>query len=980
MLCSWHIVLMAQPSASVSGSVHNSSGSVVVDTSVILSAPANGIERRAQTDARGRFTFPALPIGDYELALDTSAFAPLRRSFRLGVGDAIDFEFTLVPSTLVSSIEVSTGENNLRTTSRGFNLGATLLSRLPINGRDYARFTLLSPGAVPRSNQVADLTFDGLRTGQNQFAIDGVDAGRVDQPVVANGSERGARLLTGSLESIAEFRVQSGNYEAQFGRAAGAWVNIATKSGSNDLHAGLFEFLRNDLFDARNFFNRKPDPQAAFRFHNFGANLSGPLLRDHLFFWTGYEGSRQRIGAVGTGTVPSERLRQEIAAASSALAPVLDMIPRGTAPTANALIDGYITTRTLAIREDTASVKLDFRPNAADFAFVRINRNDSRVLGPLFTVNSGSLGLRDSQDVPVTTTNVALGYQRIVSVRVLLDLLAGMQRVETGTNADAPGLPLFLVTGLTIQPGSRGSGAGRNTSYQAGGSFTLAAGAHTFKAGSTHWRIRLQRASTATSVLVYSSLPDFTANRVSSAILTGADPGSALHSRRSEGFVQDTWRLRRLTLDLGFRHDYTSSPSDPAAKARPYDIRAGALAAPGAPFFHAPTASIAPRLGLAWQPFPAVTIRSCYGLFYQAYPLGSAMSLLTNTLPGSTTLVRQEFPALAYPVDPLTPGGQRPIPSVWGIEPNRRDTYVQQWNFSTLLGGDRTHGHSVQIAYVGNRGVHIARPANLNLLNPATGRRPNPAFANITIESSSGNSTYHALQTSWSRRAASGLQGTFAYSWSHLIDDVPDAVLFPATPQNLADLRAERGSGSSDIRHGASFSIAYPLPFAARAPRGLLSTLAGGWELLGIGMMRSGVATTITIGTNTFGDGNFVNQRPDAVPGTSPYTANKSVDGWYSSNSFRMPVRGRFGNLGRGTVAGPALVQLDASLAKTFPIRELFAIQLRVEAFNAVNHPLFAQPTSVFGDPSFGRIFSTIGRTLGMGTARQFQIALKLKF
>ena len=180
---------------------------------------------------------------------------------------------------------------------------------LPINGRDYARFSLLAPGAVARTNLIADLSFNGLQTVDNQFAIDGVDASRVDQAYVANGLERGARLLTGSLESIDEFRVQTSNYQAQYGRAAGSYVNIATKSGNNQFHGSLFEYFRNDALDARNFFNMKPAPAAELRFNDFGSSFGGPIQKDKTFFFVNYEGSRQRIGITGTGTTPSDLLQ-----------------------------------------------------------------------------------------------------------------------------------------------------------------------------------------------------------------------------------------------------------------------------------------------------------------------------------------------------------------------------------------------------------------------------------------------------------------------------------------------------------------------------------------------------------------------------------------------------------------------------------------------------------------------------------------------
>jgi hypothetical protein len=340
---------------------------------------------------------------------------------------------------------------------------------------------LLMPGAIARSNFIADLAFNGLHTVHNQFAIDGIDATRVDQPYMSNGYERGARLLTGSLDTIQEFRVQSSGYPAEYGRSAGTSINIVSKSGTNNIHGTLFEFFRNSALDARNFFapaNVKPP----FRFNDFGGNIGGPIIKNKTFYFVNYEGSRQRIGISGAGTVPSESLRTQIIATSPALAPIVNLYPIGTSRTADPRVDNLVTAKVSQIREDTGSVKLDQRFSSKDNVFVRVNVNDSHTFGPLFGVTASALGVLDFQNVPIRTSNVAIHEQHLFSPSLIGELLAGAQRWGSHIISNEP-FPQTAVTGFTAVPGDRGRSIQNATSYQLGGNMSWVKGAHTAKWG-----------------------------------------------------------------------------------------------------------------------------------------------------------------------------------------------------------------------------------------------------------------------------------------------------------------------------------------------------------------------------------------------------------------------------------------------------------------------------------------------------------------
>lgn len=838
---------------------------------------------------------------------------------------------------------------------------------------------------MARSNYIADLSFNGLHTVHNQFAIDGIDATRVDQPYMSNGFERGARLLTGSLDTIAEFRVQTSNYRAEYGRAAGSYVNIATKSGTNAYHGDLYDYLRNNFFDARNFFNTKPAPQAEYRFNDFGGNIGGPIKKDKTFFFVNYEASRQRIGITTSGTVLSALGRADVLARSPALAPVVDIIPLGNGTiTSDPRVQNYTTTGVSNVREDTGSIRIDQNFSDKNTAYVRVNVNDSHVFGPLFGVINTAFGLTDYQNVPVRTSNVAVHDTEIFSPTFLNEFEIGMQRWGSHIISNEP-IPMATITGLTITPGDEGWYKDNNTSYQIGDRMSKTHGSHNFKWGATEYRIQIDQRTLTQYLMTYASLDDFIANRLANAQVLVANPGSATWAYQTGAFVQDTWQVRPgLTIDYGLRYDFETPPYDPHHVAQPFDTRTDTLGPPGDPYFKDNVTDFGPRFAFAWEVTPKTVIRSGYGIFYQDYPVGfGAYSVPTNNIPGNTTLVSQQIPNLSYPFTPFISQGVPPPPTVAGFAYNKPDIYAQQWNFTVER--QLSQSTALTVAYVGNHGLTLRRNLNINFFDPALGRRPFPNFSDIDIETGTGQNVYHALQVALVQRFSHGFQGQFNYTWSHAIDDVQDQGLFSAQPQDNNNWHAERGNSSGDLRHNFSYSLVYALPFGNGQrflgnAHGITDKLLGGWQLASLAIIHSGIADTVYIGTNTFGNGNYTNQRPNAVANVSQYAANPSVNGWLNPAAFSMPAQGTFGNLGRNTFYGPRFAQVDVSLLKETPITEGTRLEFRAEVFNIFNHPNFAEPDDFYGTTGFGVIYQTFGATLGFGTSRQMQLALKYIF
>src|SRR5580693_1115915 len=435
------IPAQAQTAGQISGQVLDASRAAIADSVITATNQATGETRKISTDSQGHYTLTNLPIGTYDVVAEHSGFQrQVQKNVVLNVASTVELNIVMsvgaVTQEVVVTAQAPTVDKSGPTT--GTTMETQQIADLPINGRDYARFSLLTPGAVLRSNFISDLSFNGLHTVHNQFSIDGIDASRVDQPYMANGFERGARLLTGSLDTISEFKVQTSDYGAEYGRAGGSYVNIVTKSGTNEIHGSVFEYFRNDIFDAENFFAVKTSPKPEFRYNNFGGNIGGPIRKNSTFLFLNYEGSRQRIGITGSGTVPSATLRSEVLATSPQLSNILGMFPIGTTSTADPLVDNFTTTSVSAVREDTGSVRLDHKFRTSDSAFVRVNINDSYTHGPLFGVFPASLGLLDHQNVPLRTTNIAVHETHIFSPTFINDFLAGLQRWASNIDSREP--------------------------------------------------------------------------------------------------------------------------------------------------------------------------------------------------------------------------------------------------------------------------------------------------------------------------------------------------------------------------------------------------------------------------------------------------------------------------------------------------------------------------------------------------------------
>ncbi len=285
----------------------------------------------------------------------------------------------------------------------------------------------------------------------------------------------------------------------------------------------------------------------------------------------------------------------------------------------------------------------------------------------------------------------------------------------------------------------------------------------------------------------------------------------------------------------------------------------------------------------------------------------------------------------------------------------RTSTY-KNWDF--VIQQQLAHDFVGQVSYIGGEGHHLFSKYTVNLIDPATGKRPLAGFGSFGFKTNDGNNNFNTLQASVQRRFTQGLLFQMNYMWSHGIADASIGSGESVSFQNMSCRACDRSSTNIDVRHVMTMNGVYQLPFGYGKKYlnsgGVLSQFVGGWELAGIASARTGLPVNITVSRSASAllDGNTSGQRPNLVPGVPIYAADQSINNWFNPAAFSAPANLTWGNLGRYIANGPGAYEIDTSLQKRFRVTERLAIQFRAAAFNLLNHPEFKNPGSSVGSVS----------------------------
>ena len=797
-----------QTESRIVGRISDANGGVLPGVTVTITAAQTGAVRTAVTDADGRYTVTNLAPGEYEVRVELSGFAPNRGAIALGAGDTKPLDLTLGVAGVSEAVTVSADVTVLDTTSAklGVNVSPEELRSLPVNGRNFANLMTLATGATTDGNGGwSSVRFNGKSNQQNYLNYDGVDGTYVwdASPGYLNATGSQFRLQT-SMESIAEFRVNSGLAPAESGLGSGGNITVISKSGSNRFNGSIFNYFRNDALDSA---SKYDDKKQQLDFNQFGGSLGGPIAANKTFFFGSYEGLKQETGLSFTEAVPSAEAIRRIQAGepvgsgqgqspdrTRAVAPLLAGFPQGSVSTANPLLALATLDTEAEQTEHTFSGRIDHRFTNNQSFFARVLYSDGKVDTPDRTVTPRRV-LATQQPM-----NAVFNYQSLFGGNIINEVKVGYNRPRydaiafgpqgydatqvslsgtvTSQSIDARGSTGIARSGLLVRATSNASTNGQAydpRSIALSDTLTLSSGAHTFKVGGEYRNIESQFRFLGSNEITYAGINEFIDNRPTQVAVSLESPVFVPQQYYLIGFVQDTWRATsRLTLELGLRYDFYSVVQEKSDQARPFFIEENAFSDDPDNFYNADRNNISPRLSAVFQINDKTALRAGYGLFYGPGQFEDRIQPIENFIE-RRRVQSTDVPggALAYPVDPAV---YRNLLSVRGYTHERPDEYNVQYGVS--LSRELPAAINLTVGYTGSKGRDMFLRGVANTFDNVTRQRPVPAVGQVDYKTSAcvdglvingnplsgcGEANYDALQIGFTRRFLDGFTGGFQY-------------------------------------------------------------------------------------------------------------------------------------------------------------------------------------------------------------------------
>ena len=1081
------LVRAQAPTGQITGTVTDPSGAVVSGATVTATNNATNARRQTATNEDGLFSLPALPPGNYQLQVEASGFPKqVNEGLELQVGQVARVDFALRIGNVSETVQVSGAAPMLQ--SETAELGTVIENKrivdLPLNGRNYLQLASLAPGATtngPASSQGQQrmggarnsfaLNVAGQRVHYNHYTLDGVEN---------TDPNFNTYLILPSIDALQEFKVESGIFQAEYGRAI-AQINVTTKSGTNAIHGAAFEFLRNSQLDAKNYFDRGNQPIPPFKRNQFGVTIGGPLKKDRIFWLFSYEGLRERKALTSTGLLPNEMQRagdfsnlsvqlvdpltkviQNNQVVSSSPFPGNRVPANRISPLSSKILNDFYPLPNISApnnfinnegrRSDSNQYngRLDFIESTNSSWFFRYSQADDPQYLPTFIPGMGN-NVQIEAKQPVLANTRLFGVNKVNEFRFAVNRFIS-QNIQTRANTTnivqelgIPGLdtsiplfwgvPFFQISGFSsVGECNDCPFVNWNTSFQVKDDFSWTAGRHQIKFGGEFRRVRYNQIGAVvprgrfTFNGQYSNVPmaDFLLGFMSSSEGQVGAPIANYRSSYYGLYVQDAWKVTdKLTLNLGLRYeaeppyydkhdaivniDYAWDNShDPIfVRAGTGDVLEGSPKFPVEPPFQlvrdgrfgrraykSDWNDFAPRIGLAYQLSPGTIIRSGAGIYY-VRDIGNAVFDIVRNIPFT---IRQNEVA-----NSLTPNlsWDRPFTQTGAptfILANQFDeptSWVGQWSLGVQR--ELTKNMSLEVSYLGSTGVHLRRLQTYNSAPPGPGstnsRRPFTYLnGNIQTMTAASHSTYNALLVRLQHRFYNGFTLLSSYSYSKSIDNgsgVRTTDGDALTPSNNYNLNAERGRSAFDFRQRWTNSFVYELPFG-KGKRWLngnafANAVIGGWQIGGIITLQAGFPNSIFCGPGNW-QNNDTTCYADAT-GLKPELPRGEQDPsrWFNLDAFtnRLGIPNnrpqditqyRYGNAGRNVLDGPGIIAVDASVTKSWTLYEGYRLEFRGEAFNLPNHPLWGQPNTSPGSPTYGVIGGT------RIDPRDIQLALKLIF
>jgi outer membrane receptor protein involved in Fe transport len=650
----------------------------------------------------------------------------------------------------------------------------------------------------------------------------------------------------------------------------------------------------------------------------------------------------------------------------------------------------WITPQSNNNREDGGMFRLDHTFTDRTSIFARLNIDDANTSSPLDTLG----GL----DNPlIRPSNYVVQLTHTFSPSIINELRGGINRsalhhYQNGTcpQSTANGLPGTACASVPPFDGPSDSQLDEEVGTTIDGydDLTIVRGRHTIKMGIGVERHRLNNSDEiiGNGDLSYNSSDDFINNILDSYSFVGSLTLGGERRTYIMPYAQDTFKIRpNLTLNYGLRWEHYTVLKEAFGRQAVVKVSCGGFCPKGTPLYSPYYKDFGPRLGLAWAPGGAsgkTVIRTGFGMYFSPNQMDDFTDGHEST-DQRFAVSSADVPNLAWPVLPALLPAPLYSPKAW--DPNRRDGYFENWDFTV----ERMLPHNFlgQIAYDGSAGHRLFGKINANVINPLTGTRPIPTFGQYGYKNNLGNSNFHSLQVSLQRHLTNGWLWGTQYMWSHAMADEGFGAGDTISVENVSCFKCSYSSTDIDIRHSLSINSVYELPFGPGkhflSGGGAAGKVLGGWQLSGIAAAMSGRPINITVKRKASAmlDGNTSGQRPDLVPGVSIYPAGQNINSWFNIAAFSTPAKFTWGNLGRNIARGPGYYEIDTALQKAIPVTEQLKLEFRAEAFNLFNHPIYGDPGSSISSSDFGVITGQLndGAT-GIGSSRRLQFMLRLQF
>lgn len=823
----------------ITGEVRDESRAVVVNATVTVTGVATNVSTVVRTDNSGGYTVLGLVVGEYVVKAEAAGMqVVINRGVVVQANKATRLDFTLPVGQISQSVDVksSASEVIVRTedAATGLVISQQQVDNLPLKGRDFLSMAQIAPGANEAQagtqnalgrTQSMNLSVNGQRMFDNNYRLDGVS--------MISGFVNGSTFVP-SLEALQEISVLTGQYSAALGTYSGAQVDMIVKSGTNQLHGSVYDYLRNNNLNARQFFDRGAPP--AFHFNQFGATLGGPVVipkvyngRNKTFFFFAYEGDRIRQLSTGQGTAASAAMRNgdfsELLAKTVIKDPYTgqpfpgNVIPSSRiAPQAVKLMQyvplpnlsgqslNFINTGSAVDDESQYFGRIDEKISDKDSLFFRIAVRDAYLKSVTINPNFGSLSYPTNHNYVLSETRVfsatLINEARLSYVRESVPTQTGRE----GTNIDPlrdfgiGGLNFSdpLIVGIPSASISGYMGTGENfanprllfssPSFQ--DSVFIQRNKHAIHIGGdfSRWRqdsyavnASNQGQFSFTGQLSGNAFSDFVLGLPYSTTKTDYLGEVSLHQKHASAYIQDDWRIRSdLTLNLGVRYEYAGSYTDLLGNARNFDwTKLQLFPDPGttAPLNNA-SHGIAPRFGFAYSLNKTGTvIRGGYGIFL-TQPTMANLTLLYRNPPRNlsntyTTNLTSPNLTLANGFVSSQLGGSTTPASLVSVPQDYGPGYAQTWTFNIQqkMGGNWVG----EVGYVGSHTLHLDSAHTANTPPPGPGsvqsRRPLQQWGDIRVFGTDGVAYYDALQTRLQSTSWHGANVLASYTYSKCLDN-----------------------------------------------------------------------------------------------------------------------------------------------------------------------------------------------------------------